>query len=68
MKESILQLLNKELEIAQLKEDIAKREYQGTNINDIGKYSVNYAHYTKAQGYQNGIIEAIYLITRIKED
>ena len=68
MKENILELLKKELEIAKLKEDIAKREYEGADTADIGRYAVLYSYYTRAQGYTNGLLEAIDLVNRIKED
>ena len=68
MKENILELLKKELRVAELKEELSKIDYKKTDTNDLGRYAVNYAHYTKAQGYTNGILEAIDLVIRIKEE
>jgi len=68
MKSKILKELKKELKTAEIKEYFAKKEYEDTDTKDLGKYSVNYAHYTKAQGYTNGILESIDIVERSQDE
>lgn len=68
MKKQILERLEAELETARLKEEIDKKVYEIADSSDIASYAIKYAHYTKSQGYTNGILEAIDIVNRIREE
>lgn len=69
MKQKILNKLFNELETAEEKEELAEKEYElSQEKEEMHKYVIKYAEFTKAIGYVNGLMEAIDIVSRIKEE
>ena len=62
MKDKILQALREELQRAEKKELVAEEVYR------LKKRVNNKYHWDEAGGYVNGILEAIDIVQRIKEE
>lgn len=62
----LIDKLNEALEIAKEKEEIAKKENKETKPGDAYRITIKFSNLTNAQGFTNGLLEAIEL-TRLYE-
>lgn len=68
MKTKILKALEAELERAEEKEKIAIKENKATKPGDSYRIAIKFSDLTNAQGYKNGLLEAIDIVRNIEEE
>jgi hypothetical protein len=61
---TLIEKLEVELKIAEEKEEIAKRENEATKAGDPYQIAIKFSDFTNAQGYTNGLLEAIDIVRR----